>query len=379
MKIGIDARFYGSLGKGLGRYASELIAHLEQLDANNEYVVFLRAGNWNEYEPKAPNFRKVLADYPWYTWREQLLYPFFLRHQRLDLMHFLHFNVPILYRRPFIVTVHDLILLQFPTTRASTLGPIKYWLKHRLYRWVIGRAIKRAEVVLTVSKTIRQEIKKFFPAAQQKQIIVTYGACPAALRASSKTISVDHTQEAVGPHAPFALYVGNAYPHKNLEQLIAAFQMFRESGHVSWQLVLVGAPDYFYERLKKETTALGLTDHVIFFGQATDYQLMALYREARFYVFPSLCEGFGLPPLEAMDSGLPVAASDASCLPEVLGAAAIYFNGKSTTDIAEKLSLLADDENLRKKMIAAGYQQTQKYDWQVAAKKTLDAYISCTK
>ncbi|MFC1639085.1 glycosyltransferase, partial [Patescibacteria group bacterium] len=123
MKIGIDARFYGSLGKGLGRYVSELIAGLERLDRDNEYVVFLRRENYDEYEPQAPNFSKRLAEIPWYGWREQLLLPGLLKRERLDLMHFTHFNVPLLYRRPFVVTVHDLILLQHPTTRASTLGP----------------------------------------------------------------------------------------------------------------------------------------------------------------------------------------------------------------------------------------------------------------
>src|SRR5258708_3370943 len=117
MRIGIDARFYGSVGKGLGRYTSELISHLEKIDNGNDYVIFLRASNFKSYVPKNPRFTKVLAEFPWYTWSEQVRYPKLLNSHMLDLMHFPHFNVPFFYRKPFVVTVHDLILLSHPTTR----------------------------------------------------------------------------------------------------------------------------------------------------------------------------------------------------------------------------------------------------------------------
>ncbi len=378
MKIGIDARFYGSLGKGLGRYTSELIAQLEKLDKKNEYVVFLRQDNWNQYQPQAKNFRKVLAEYQWYSWREQLLYPFFLRKHQLDLMHFPHFNVPLLYRRPFVVTVHDLILLQYPTNRASRLGPLTYKLKFWAYRRVIGSALKRARGILTVSKTTRRDIQQHFPHTERKQIIVTYGACAAQFR-GTEADDTGQNQPAVGPENPFMLYVGNAYPHKNLARLIASFQRFRERSHTEWNLLLVGAPDYFYERLQTEMAELGLTDGVKFFGHASDEELTALYREAQFYVFPSLCEGFGLPPLEAMCNGLPVTASDASCLPEILGGAATYFNAKSTPDMTQAMHRLATDTDLKETLREKGYRQAKRFDWETTARKTLETYLRCSK
>ncbi len=377
MKIGIDARFYGSLGKGLGRYVSELITHLEQIDKKNEYVVFLRNDNWNQYTPQSPNFRKVRAEYQWYSWREQLLFPFFLRKHKLDLMHFTHFNVPLLYRRPFVVTVHDLILLQFPTARASTLGPLIYKLKFWAYRHVIGSALNRARGILTVSKTTRREINKHFPYTERKQIVVTYGAC-APRFSRTDTSSAEQNQSAPKINGPFMLYVGNAYPHKNLERLIASFQLFKERGHAEWNLILVGAPDYFYDRLNEETERLNLADGVRFFGHATDDELSALYSQADFYVFPSLCEGFGLPPLEAMSNGLPVTASDTSCMPEILGEAATYFNAESTEDMAKAMKRLADDHDLRTKLIDRGYRRVKKYDWAIAARKTYEMYLRCS-
>jgi glycosyltransferase involved in cell wall biosynthesis len=375
MKIGIDARFYGSLGKGLGRYTSELIAHLEQIDRHNEYVIFLRKDNWSQYEPQNKNFRKELAEYHWYTWAEQLFYPRQLHRHRLDLMHFPHFNVPLLYRRPFVVTIHDLILLQHPTPRATTLAPLLYRLKYLMYRVAIKHALKRAESILTVSKTSRQEIKKIFPFLEQKQIFVTYGACSPRLH---KTEVADQTKK-VQPKSGdlFMLYVGNAYPHKNLERLIEAFCIFRQQNHNDWRLILVGAPDYFYKRLQKETAAKNNDSSIIFYGQASDDELIELYRQAQFYVFPSLCEGFGLPPLEAMCSGLPVISSNRSCLPEVLEDAALYFNPEDTADMVRVMTKLVEDNDLRQKLITAGYRQVQKFSWKTTAQKTLDLYERC--
>ena len=376
MKIGIDARFYGSLGKGLGRYTSELIAHLEQIDRRNEYIIFLRRDNWDQYEPRVPNFRKELAEYPWYTWREQLLYPRQLNRRQLDLMHFPHFNVPLLYRKPFVVTIHDLILLQHPTPRATTLGPLLYWFKYRMYRLVIKRALQRTRGILTVSKTSREEIVRLFPFIERKQIVVTYGACASKFRG----IEANDTQKnktVLGLKDPFMLYVGNAYPHKNLERLIQTFRIFRQLGHKNWQLVLVGAPDYFYHRLQKETLGDGQDVGVIFTGHVKDEELTALYRQAQFYIFPSLCEGFGLPPLEAMCNGLPVVSSNRSCLPEVLGEAAIYFNPDDPDDMVRAMTQLAENETLQKTLIENGYRQTQKFNWETTAKKTLELYESC--
>lgn len=369
MRIGIDARFYGSIGKGLGRYTSELIANLERIDDGNEYVVFLRRSNFGSYVPKNPRFTKVLAEFPWYTWREQLLYPFWLRSFRLDLMHFLHFNVPFLYRRPYVVTVHDLILLSHPTTRATTLGPLLYRLKFALYRLVIGRAVSDARAIIAVSNCTKNEILGRLPSAKQKKIVVTYEAC-----APSLSKPADHdalSEKAVA--TPFALYVGNAYPHKNLERLIDAFAVFR-GRRPNWRLVLVGTEDYFYARLKREVAERKLGDGVTFFGHATDEELAALYDSASFYVFPSLCEGFGLPPLEAMCHGLPVASSKASCMPEILGDAAAYFDPEDPADIARAMDALAGDESLRTALATKGRQRATTFDWKRCAEQTKAAY-----
>lgn len=374
MRIGIDARFYGPGGKGLGRYVSELIAGLERLDDGNEYVVFLRRDNYDQYEPKSPNFTKALAEYPWYGWREQLLYPLFLRKFSLDLMHFTHFNVPLLYRRPFVLTVHDLILLQHPSVRATTLGPLLYRLKFLAYRWVIASALRRARGIATVSQTTREEVERRFPFVKEKQILVTRLACSGNVLPDSGTPRQgDETERAPDIGGPFILYVGSAYPHKNLERLLEAFRTFREE-RPEWRLVLVGGSDYFYERLRHEAAERGLDAGVVFFGRTSDQRLGDLYRQAEFYVFPSLCEGFGLPPLEAMCNGLAVASSDRSCMPEILGDAAHYFNPEDPQDIARALGDMADDRELREELIERGKKRASRYDWDSTARATKALY-----
>lgn len=163
MRIGIDARFYGSSGKGLGRYTERLIEALEEEDRENEYVVFLRRENFDEYVPASSRFTKVRADYAWYGFAEQFLFPWQLWRTSLDLMHFPHFNVPIFYPGRFIVTIHDLILLRYPTIRNTTRFASWYWCKFFVYRAVIRIACLRADAVITVSRFTESDLLEEFP------------------------------------------------------------------------------------------------------------------------------------------------------------------------------------------------------------------------
>lgn len=369
MRIGIDARFYGVIGKGLGRYASELIAALERADQTNEYVIFLRKENFDDYAPKNPRFTKALADFPWYGVAEQLRFPALLDRHRLDLAHFPHFNVPILYRKPFVVTVHDLILLSHPSARATTLGPVAFAVKFFFYRRIIASALRRARRVLTVSDYTKNEILRHFPSVRQDKIDVT------RIAAGSVPVSPDKQRPA---SPPFALYVGNAYPHKNLDRLFRAFRLMRMQ-RPEFTLTLVGDRDYFSSRLEADAQRGGYADNVRFFGRATEQELTKLYATASLYVFPSLCEGFGIPPLEAMAAGVPVASSNATAMPEILGDAALFFDPTDERAMADAMLRLASDESLRIELARRGSEQTKRYSWDACASQTLAAYASALR
>jgi glycosyltransferase involved in cell wall biosynthesis len=170
--------------------------------------------------------------------------------------------------------------------------------------------------------------------------------------------------------SPFILYVGNAYPYKNLERLVESFDLLDRP---DYQLVLVGKKDYFYERLQTFIAQRGLKN-VIFTGFVSDGQLAWLYQHAAAYVFPSLSEGFGLPGLEAMAAGLPVISSNATCLPEVYGSAAHYFNPHDSADMATKIREVLDDDKLRQQLISAGQIRVKDFSWERMARETLEVY-----
>jgi glycosyltransferase involved in cell wall biosynthesis len=380
MKIGIDARFYGSLGKGLGRYTQKLIEHLELTDTDNQYVIFLRRENFDEYQPKNPNFTKVLADYQWYSFSEQFLFPLLLRRFHFDVMHFPHFNVPVLYRGKFIVTIHDLILIHFPTQRATTLHPIWYQFKFLAYKFAIWWAIHRSRHIMTVSEYTKQDILAHYKIDADK-ITVSYEAADDFCRYSSHKQSLEILQKHGLTHnddveenydiiKPYLLYVGNAYPHKNLEALITALHQDELRDVL---LVLVGKEDYFYRRLKQKVQKENM-DNVVFVGFVPDDELDVLYRFGRAYVFPSLYEGFGLPPLEAMSKGLPVLATQATSLPEVLGDAVFYYDPYQRDAFVLSLRRIWDDTIMRQNLRKKGYIKARKYQWQYMAQATMKQY-----
>ena len=169
------------------------------------------------------------------------------------------------------------------------------------------------------------------------------------------------------------MYVGNAYPHKNLEKYIDAFEeVVKKRKNI--QLVLVGKRDFFSRRLERKVKQMGLSNKIIFTGYVEDSELTLLYKEAEAFVFPSLLEGFGLPPIEAMNQGVAVISSDLSCMPEILESAAIYFDPKNTKDMMKKTELILDDLELREKMIEQGRVQVKKYSWKQCAGETINIY-----
>ncbi len=367
MRIGIDARFFGPQESGLGRYVERLLTHLARQDTHNQYVVFLRSEAWEHWEPPNERWTKVRADFRWYSLTEQRQFPKILHQAKLDLMHFPHFNVPVGYRGAFVVTIHDLTLHRYPTARASTLGPLFYWIKYLAYRWVITRAIRRAQAIICVSEYTKQDVHRQFHVPIEK-LTVTYEAVdplPPPAEWSSLT--------AKGIRPPYVLYVGNSYPHKNLERLIDAWQIANAATQA--QLVLVGKRDYFSRRLQQYAADRNITG-LQWFGFAEDHQLAALYQHAQAYFFPSLYEGFGLPGLEAMQAGIPVYASKASCLPEIFGAAARYFDPQDTQAIARSIDHALHDKLEREQLIAAGKERLTRFSWSDMARATLSVYQS---
>lgn len=361
-QIGIDARLWGTGNTGIGRYIEELVKQLQLLDTQNQYVLFCRRKDL-EAIPSVPGWKKVVADVPHYSFSEQInLVQIFLQ-ENLDLLHTPHFNVPILYPRPFIITLHDILWHKSKGTHVTNLPSPLYWGKYAAYRVAVKTAVARAKRIIVPSHTVERDVIRFFPQAKQK-LVVTYEGVPQ----KSSDISVrpkDTVKQAT--EAPYVLYVGNLYPHKNVERLVQSIKQMPTT------LVVVCGRSIFQDKfrsfLEKEKVS-----NVVVLGHVSDSELTLLYKHAEAFVFPTLSEGFGLPGLEAMQSDCPVVCSAIPVLEEVYGDAALYFDPNDTRDMTEKIKEIVENKKLRQRLVNHGKKQVKKYSWRAMGQKTLAVY-----
>lgn len=364
MKIGIDARLYGTKHRGIGRYIKKLVDGLADLDDGNDYIIFLTKDNFDDFKTQNPRFKKVLLNARWYSFKEQFLASWVVKKAKLDLMHWPHFNVPYFYQGRFLVTIHDLIINHFPSSRATTLPSWQYRLKFWGFKAIIKKAILKAEKIIVPSAFVKKDILACYPVAAEKIKVVYEGYF---LEKGQPAMA----SKRFGIAKPYLLYVGAAYPHKNLERLLKVFKKLNQKRQ--YQLVLVGRDDYFYQRLKK---AAGFDPDIIFTGFVSDSELAALYQKALLYVFPSLYEGFGLPALEAQAHGLAVAAAQTSSFPEVLKESAVYFNPTEGKDIYEKIKMVLENQPRREKLKATALENIKRFSWPKMVKEIHQLYLS---
>lgn len=373
MKIAIDARFLGPEGTGIGKYTEKLLENLQVLDKKNKYFVILRKANWNLFVPKSNNFDKVLVDVRWYGVKEQILIPAALLKIKPDLVHFTHFNVPLLYPGKFVVTIHDVIKSEFKGVSSTTHTTPIYRLKHAGYEFTIRAAVKRAKRIFVPSNFTKNKLTKTFSLKPEK-IITTYESTDNVFIQAGKQFlpegKIRQVLATYGVRKPFILYVGAAFPYKNLNNLLAALKFL--PGEL--KLAYVSSRNEFVDRLLEKAKEIGVTDRLIITGFVPNEDLAVLYQQAKCLVFPSLSEGFGLPGLEAFASGCPVVCSDIPVFREIYADAAYYFDPKDPKDIASKLELIIKNSKLKIELREKGFEQVKKYSWRKMAQETLSVY-----
>lgn len=369
MKIGIDARLWSETG--VGRYIRNLVYNLAEIDDDNEYVLFVRKKDNDKIKSQISNLKNkkwkiVEADIRWHTIDEQFKLPQILNQENLDLVHFPYFSVPVNYTRPFVITIHDLILNHFPTGKASTLPTYLYQLKRLGYRYVIAKAVSRAKKIIVPLNAVKDDLVKTL-GVTPKKIVVTYEGFDEKIIGENKQ-SEDYTK--------YFLYVGNAYPHKNIDRLIKAFSVFRKEKNEDVKLLLIGKDDYFYKKLHEKITKENYSG-IIIRNNVSDKELANYYKNAIALVSPSLMEGFGLPVLEAMASSCLVLASDIPSFREVCNTSAVYFNPYSVGDINEKMQYAYELDKLAKEeYIKRGLNRARDFSWKRMAQETLKVYES---
>ncbi|MEK7529684.1 MAG: glycosyltransferase family 1 protein [Patescibacteria group bacterium] len=378
LHIGIDARMFGPRvgGGGPGRYVEQLILHLQAQDDHNCYTLFCKRENFGDIPLPNKRWTKIVTDVHWYTLAEQLVMPRAIDKHKLDLIHFPHFNVPLRVRTPFVVTIHDLIMLEQPwSARATTRNRLLFELKRIGFRKTLRHAVKNARHIITVSNHAKSQIIHRL-GASPKSISVVYNGIDIAVpkTASTKQKSKSGSSILSRIKTPYIFNVSNSYPHKNIETLLHTFSFLLQE-HPNVTLVLAGPSNEFQDRLREEAREIAIPDdRILFTGFVSDDELTALYANAVLYVIPSKVEGFGIPPLEALRLGTPVAASRTSCIPEILGEAAVYFNPDDIESMLDAMEQLLTDRSLKTSLLSKSHDVLARYRWDDAASQTLQIY-----
>jgi glycosyltransferase involved in cell wall biosynthesis len=370
MKIGIDVRLWNETG--VGRYIRNLVAHLALIDETNDYVLFARRGDRDAIK-KVLNKRKwkiVIVDIRWHTITEQFLFASIINKENLHLMHFPYFSLPLLYRKPFVVTIHDLIIHHFPTGKASTLPLPIYQVKKLGYEQVLQYAVKKGKKIIVPLTVVKKDLVNAFRVPEEKIAVTPEGF-------DGQLLNAQQVSKPVLPFKKYFLYVGNAYPHKNLSLLLKAFaELSARQGSLNVGLLLVGKDDYFYKKLREQLKKDGNTG-VKVLHDVSDSELAYLYRHAVGLVSPSLMEGFGLTALEAIGLSCVPVLSDIPAFHEVCGDAAVYFNPTSPKSLREKMEqVLTMTPNDRDEIIKKGRVRVKQFSWEHMARETLSIYNS---
>lgn len=356
-KIVIDARESGS---STGRYIDKLIEHMHMHKPNHSVIILTHAERTDFFAVTAPDFVVVQTPFKEFTFSEQIGFLRQLRGLEADLVHFGMVQQPIMYHGNVVTTMHDLTTLRF---RNPAKNPVVYWFKQRVYAWVNQRAAHKSAAIITPTEFVKNDVGHYTHVKPGK-ITVTYEGADFI---SDAPLPI---QNLVGKE--FIMYVGRPLPHKNLGKLIDAFAILHKD-RPELHLVLAGRKDANYERYEAYAKQQGI-DNIVFTDFISDAQLRWLYEHCKAYIFPSLSEGFGLPGVEAMKHGAPVVSSNATCLPEVYGDAAHYFDPRDPADMAAKIGEVLDDPIIREDLIEKGKAQAALYSWDHMADQTLEVY-----
>jgi len=357
---------------GVATYVRNIVRALARLDDRNQYRLIGRPERLREFGDLPPNFVAIPYALAETTPRDYFHFQHIIRRHACDLVHVPHlFWVPQYMPCRYVVTVHDLLDHLYPAGGSAW----KRWMQSYMTR----RTIARAARILAVSNSTKSDLMRLFHVPESK-IAVVYNAIDERFRcghasAEDKQLIAERYQV----NYPFLLYAGNIKPHKNIGRIIEAFaalkaELEKEDRYADLKLIIIGDELSKHPDLRRTVIKAGVQNDVRFLGFVPIDVLRIFYDAAKIFVFPSLYEGFGLPPLEAMATGTPVVTSNASSLPEVVGNAAVLVNPENVFEIMRALHRVLLDQPLRDRLKERCYQQAQRFSWDIAAQRTLKVY-----
>jgi glycosyltransferase involved in cell wall biosynthesis len=364
VRIAIDARKLHDYG--IGTYVRNLVRALARQQTDDHYLLLCRRADCDFVQSLGPRFEALIEHAGNYSVREQISVPIDLWRAHVDLFHAPHYVVSPLTMCPFVVTIHDCIHLRFPQYLPNRAAYV-------YARTVMTSAARRARKVLTVSRASKDDILHFLKIPAEK-VEVIYNGLDERFALPPSDDDIGRVRQRFQLTSPFILYAGNIKPHKNVDRLIEAFSILRQRGMSEVKLLIIGDEISKYPNLRRLVHRHQLHQYVRFLGFVADATLAVLYRLASVFVFPSLYEGFGLPPLEAMAAGAPVITSNVSSLPEVVGDAALLINPMDANDIADAMARVLGDPALRAELVRRGRERVKAFSWDRSAARTYEVY-----
>lgn len=358
----IDARLYGPKHTGIGRYTKNLLKNLINQPSfkNYNFSLLVYPELIDEIRSDlADNFNLIPTNIKHYSIQEQLLLPFVIKKHNPDLVHFLHFNKPILYFGKSVITVHDLIKHFFKGKETTTKNGLLYWIKYLIYLLVTQINIKN-NIIIVPSNYWRDYIIKNFH-IKPSDITTTYEAVDPNFIKISLPPSKNPDN--------YIIYTGNLYPHKNIDVILETLKITP-----TLKLKLISARSFFTQKIQNKIKKMKIEKQVEILGYLKDENFAEIYQKAIALVHPSLMEGFSLTGLEAMALNCPVISSNLSCLPEIYGNSVLYFNPTDSQELAEKITQLTKSKSLRQELIRKGQTQIKKYSWNKTAQETAQVY-----
>jgi glycosyltransferase involved in cell wall biosynthesis len=379
LHIAIDVRRIKDFG--IGTYIRNLIQALAAVDPHDQYTLVVSPANLRELPALPENFEVATYGRSDSDPADHLAFPVFLRQIPADLYHIPVNRVPLLMRKPYVVTIHDMASLLFDPGRS---------LQNNMRQYQFRRGLLRADRVIAVSAATRRDVVNLMGVPPERIRLVYSAPSPEffqrghvadARAAGPETEKLEQHRilERYQIHYPFLLYAGAIRPQKNIPRLVEAFAIARAglTNHPDYQdlrLIIIGDEISRYPAVRQAVIQSRVEDVVRFLGFVPFDTMRVFYEAAAAFVFPSLYEGFGLPPLEAMASGTPVITSSMSSLPEVVGEAAMLVNPENVFDIARGIKEVLLNADLRAKLTEEGRIHAAKYSWKHTAQEVLEIY-----
>ncbi len=358
-KIAIDAREYSTT---TGRYMSKLIEYLQKIDKTNEYVILLNEKDYKVVKFNNPRFKSIMTPFKEFSFGEQYGFARQIYGLKADLVHFTMIQQPVLYLKRSVTTVQDLTTARFTNPDKNKYV---FFVKQQIYKVVIWYAAHKSKQVITPSEYTKKDLVDYTH-VRSKKVHVIYDAADKITETAKPIKELTNKQ--------FIMYIGRPLPHKNLWRLVEAYVILKDK-YPELKLALAGKLDSNYKRIQQKVIEKGI-EGVVFTDFVSEGELRWMYENCAAYVFPSLSEGFGLPGLEAMIHDAPVVSSKATCLPEVYGDAAYYFDPLDVNAMAGAISEVLSDQRMRAQLIENGHKQLEKFSWSKMTEETLAIYNS---